>query len=75
MEMLGEPPLDVLKKSSRAHLFFDPDGNPIIKANSRGKKRYPGTKNMATFLNCADFTFLEFIGKCLDWNPKTRMKP
>jgi dual specificity tyrosine-phosphorylation-regulated kinase 2/3/4 len=59
--MLGEPPTDVYEQATRQKLFFDAHGAPIVKENSRGKRHYPGTKNLASVLNTADFEFLDFV--------------
>jgi dual specificity tyrosine-phosphorylation-regulated kinase 2/3/4 len=73
--MLGEPPGEVLEKSTRTKLFFDYNGSPIIKENSRGKKYFPGTKNLSTALNVSDFAFLDFVSGCLEWDPDKRLTP
>jgi serine/threonine protein kinase len=44
MEVLGPPPEHLVTASPRKKTFFEPDGSPRIVANSRGKKRRPGSK-------------------------------
>jgi dual specificity tyrosine-phosphorylation-regulated kinase 2/3/4 len=61
--MLGEPSTDVYEQATRAKLFFDAYGSPIIKENSRGKRHYPGTKSLASILNTSDFEFLDFVSQ------------
>ncbi|KAF9110445.1 Dual specificity tyrosine-phosphorylation-regulated kinase, partial [Mortierella sp. 14UC] len=51
------------------------NGNPKLVVNSKGKKRRPGTKTLGQALKCADVLFLDFISKCLIWDPEKRMKP
>ena len=46
MEIKGVPPSYILDISTRKKLFFDSLGDPIIVANSRGKKRRPLTKTL-----------------------------
>lgn len=46
MEIKGVPPEYILRLSSRKKLFFDAEDQPIIAANSRGKKRRPLTKTL-----------------------------
>ena len=75
MEIKGVPADYILELSQRRKLFFDSDNQPIIVANSRGKKRRPATKTMKGVLKCEDESFLEFINLCLDWDPVTRMSP
>jgi serine/threonine protein kinase len=75
MEVKGVPPADIMEKATRKKMFFDTAGNPRILANSRGRKRYPGTKDIKDILKGADADFLEFILGCLEWNPDKRMTP
>lgn len=44
MEVIGLPPIELLRRGKRAHLFFEPDGLPIGIPNSNGKIRLPNTK-------------------------------
>eukprot|EP00347_Sterkiella_histriomuscorum_P009533 403340844 len=75
MEIKGAPPDYILNLSSRKKLFFDAEDQPIIVANSRGKKRRPLTKTLKGVLQCNDVNFIDFIDKCLDWDPFNRMTP
>ena len=54
MEIKGIPADYILEMSSRKKLFFDPVGEPIIVANSKGKKRRPLTKTLKGVLRCTD---------------------
>ncbi|KAJ1562034.1 Dual specificity tyrosine-phosphorylation-regulated kinase [Cladochytrium tenue] len=40
-----------------------------------GKKRKPSTKTLAGVLRYADPLFLDFIERCLEWDPERRMVP
>lgn len=75
MEVLGPPPDDLIIGATRRRLFFDSKGNPRCVTNTKGRKRKPGTKNLAIALRCNDTLFLNFISKCLEWNPRKRMTP
>ncbi len=75
MEVKGVPPDYILELSSRKKLFFDNSNDPIIVANSRGKKRKPLTKTLMGVLRCNDTNFLSFVEACLDWDPVSRMTP
>ncbi|RPD79760.1 kinase-like protein [Lentinus tigrinus ALCF2SS1-7] len=76
MEVLGVPEKDFVNRSSRKRLFFDTSGNPRPVVNSKGKRRRPGTKTLAQALkNPSDDLFVDFISKCLVWDPERRMKP
>ena len=67
----------MIELSTRRNLFFDPkDNSPIITANSRGRKRRPNTKTLSQILNnCTDLMFLDFLDRCLDWDPIARITP
>jgi len=75
MEVLNVPPEDVLTQSTRRRLFFDSRGNPRCITNSKNRKRKPGTKPLAQVLRCNDPLFVDFVCKCLEWDPKKRMTP
>lgn len=75
MELVGPPPDDLIAVASRRRLFFDSRGNPRCITNSKGRKRKPGSKNLAMALQCTDTQFIDFISRCLEWNPKRRMTP
>ncbi|KAH9946387.1 uncharacterized protein BXZ73DRAFT_36846 [Epithele typhae] len=76
MEVLGVPDKDFVNRSSRKRLFFDTTGAPRPVVNSKGKRRRPGTKTLAQALkNPSDDLFIDFISKCLVWDPERRLKP
>jgi dual specificity tyrosine-phosphorylation-regulated kinase 2/3/4 len=89
MELLNVPPYSFLSKckSSKVRQFFDTLGNPICWAryhqgqyrtepvrSPRGKIRgEPGTRNLLS--NCEDYEFVDFVSRCLVWDPADRMTP
>ncbi|KAJ7184093.1 hypothetical protein C8R46DRAFT_937896 [Mycena filopes] len=75
MEVLGIPDKEFVNRSSRKKLFFDPNGAPRAVINSKGRRRRPGTKTLAQVLRCNDEDFVDFIAKCLIWDPERRLKP
>ncbi|KAJ7470446.1 CMGC/DYRK/DYRK2 protein kinase [Mycena latifolia] len=75
MEVLGTPDKEFVNRSSRKKLFFDPNGAPRAVINSKGRRRRPGTKTLAQVLRCNDEEFVDFISKCLVWDPERRIKP
>ena len=75
MEIKGVPDDYILEISSRKKLFFDGSNDPIIVANSRGKKRTPLTKTLKGVLRCHDNNFLNFLDGCLNWDPMKRFSP
>ncbi|KAF9472607.1 hypothetical protein BDN70DRAFT_886832 [Pholiota conissans] len=75
MEVLGAPDKEFVNRSSRRKLFFDTNGAPRTVINSKGRRRRPGTKTLAQVLRCNDEEFVDFVAKCLVWDPERRMKP
>jgi serine/threonine protein kinase len=82
MELRGIPPTSIILSGSRSNLFFgnliinqDSENRPKILANSKGKKRKPGSRNLSSTLKCSDMAFLDFIDSCLNWDPQFRLKP
>uniref|UniRef100_A0A182IUA7 dual-specificity kinase n=1 Tax=Anopheles atroparvus TaxID=41427 RepID=A0A182IUA7_ANOAO len=75
MEILGVPPNDVFQLATRKRLFFDSRGVPRCITNSKGRKRKPASKTLSQALRCNDTVFIDFVSKCLDWDPHKRMTP
>ncbi|CAE7217450.1 unnamed protein product [Rhizoctonia solani] len=75
MEVLGVPDKDLVNRSSRKRLFFESNGQPRPVVNSKGRRRRPGSKTLAQVLRCDDELFVDFIAKCLIWDPERRLKP
>uniref|UniRef100_A0A8C4NMM0 dual-specificity kinase n=1 Tax=Dicentrarchus labrax TaxID=13489 RepID=A0A8C4NMM0_DICLA len=75
MEVLGMPPNDFVQSASRRRLFFDSKGNPRNITNSKGKKRRPNSKELSAAMKTNDALFLDFIKRCLTWDPTKRMTP
>ncbi|KAI0029413.1 kinase-like domain-containing protein [Vararia minispora EC-137] len=75
MEVLGIPDKEFINRSSRKRLFFDSTGAPRPVVNSKGRRRRPGTKTLQQVLRCDDEQFIDFIAKCLVWDPERRLKP
>ena len=75
MEILDVPPDNVLKMATRKEYFFHDDNSPILKPTSRGKIRYPNTRNLSKMIGVTDSVFMDFLYRTLDWDPETRIKP
>ncbi|MCJ1286846.1 hypothetical protein MMC26_006192 [Xylographa opegraphella] len=75
MEVFGPPDKHLIEKSTRKKLFFDSLGKPRLTVSSKGKRRRPSSKTLQQALKCDDDTFLDFIARCLRWDPERRMKP
>jgi len=48
---------------------------PILVPNSQNKIRKPGTKVMEDVLECQDASFVNFVERCLEWDPEKRLTP
>jgi len=80
MEMRDVPPAEVLKVSERKGKFFAQNKEtkilePVMLKNSRGKLRKPNGKPLGYVIGDEDPDFTDFVLKCLDWNPSTRLSP
>ena len=53
----------------------DSTGAPRPVVNSKGRRRRPGTKTLSQVLRCDDELFIDFVSKCLVWDPERRIKP
>jgi dual specificity tyrosine-phosphorylation-regulated kinase 2/3/4 len=75
METLGTPPAHLFQESTRKEIFFDENNVPILEPNSRGKVRQPGTKSLQSIMKTKSMCFLNFIERCMEWDPRRRMTP
>ncbi|PWN25818.1 kinase-like protein, partial [Jaminaea rosea] len=75
MEVLGVPDRYLVDRSSRKKLFFDSTGSPRPYVSNKGKRRRAGTRTLGQALKCGDELFLDFLARCLVWDPERRIKP
>ncbi|KAK3365399.1 hypothetical protein B0H63DRAFT_135869 [Podospora didyma] len=75
MEVFGPPEKHLIEKSTRKKLFFDSMGKPRLTVSSKGRRRRPSSKTLQQVLKCDDDPFLDFLARCLRWDPDRRMKP
>ncbi|KAL9604054.1 MAG: hypothetical protein Q9219_000816 [cf. Caloplaca sp. 3 TL-2023] len=75
MEVFGPPEKHLIEKSTRKKLFFDSLGKPRLTVSSKGKRRRPSSKSLQQAIKCEDEPFLDFITRCLRWDPDRRLKP
>ncbi|RLN61127.1 hypothetical protein BBP00_00005596 [Phytophthora kernoviae] len=85
MEVLGVPPAEMIRKGKRRLNFFDevviPVDNQVTEyvpkpfVNSRGRRRTPGPRSLATAVKSEDPEFLAFLAKCFIWEPSQRITP
>lgn len=75
LEVLGRPPNSLLERSQRKRIFFDSRMEPRQMINSRGRRRRINGKTIEKATTASDSLFIDFIKRCLDWEPNTRMTP
>lgn len=75
MEIFGPPEKHLIEKSTRKKLFFDSLGKPRLTVSSKGRRRRPSSKDLRQALKCDDEAFLDFLSRCLRWDPSRRMSP
>jgi len=75
MEVCGVPPKEIIEAGCRSHTFFDHNLLPILVPNTKGRLRFPGTKSLQSKLRTNDEKFVDFIRRCLEWDPRKRMTP
>ncbi|KAG5519658.1 hypothetical protein PMAC_001814 [Pneumocystis sp. 'macacae'] len=69
MEVLGLPESCLIEKSSHS------SGNPHSTMFLKGRQRSPSSKTLSQAVKCNDIVFLDFLSKCLLWNPEHRLTP
>ncbi|CEG68785.1 hypothetical protein RMATCC62417_04977 [Rhizopus microsporus] len=80
MQLLGVPDKQYLDRCARKKQFFDMYDQPRKAINSKGKKRKPNSLTFTEALkrssyDAYDREFVDFINKCLTWEPSERMTP
>ena len=75
MEVFGPPEKHLIEKSTRKKLFFDSMGKPRLTVSSKGRRRRPSSKTLQQVLKCDDEAFIDFLARCLRWDPERRLKP
>lgn len=75
MEVFGPPEKHLIEKSTRKKLFFDSMGKPRLTVSSKGRRRRPSSKTLQQAIKCDDEPFLDFLARCLRWDPDRRLKP
>ncbi|KAF3491062.1 dyrk [Arthroderma uncinatum] len=75
MEIFGPPEKHLIEKSTRKKLFFDSSGKPRLTVSSKGRRRKPSSTDLRQALKCDNSVFLDFIARCLRWDPNRRLTP
>jgi len=75
IECLEVPPQYLINTGSHRKEYFDLNGKPIMKENSRGLIHFPGARTLSQRIKCEDSRFLNLIQRCLEWDPEKRITP
>jgi len=75
IEVLGNPPHDVIKQVTSKQITFDSNGNLLLPLGEKAKTRQPGIKSLKEALKCLDDDFVDFIQRCLTWKTDERLQP
>eukprot|EP00158_Paraphelidium_tribonemae_P004940 Partr_v1_DN27068_c0_g1_i2_m29105 putative dual-specificity tyrosine-(Y)-phosphorylation regulated kinase len=82
MEIFGPPPIDLLMKASRRKLFFHSNFTARQSANPKTRIRRVSSRPLEMVLkspsgsNSANHAaFVDFIRRCLTWDPEFRLTP
>ena len=66
MEILGPPPVEVVQIAGKRDKYFNKNYEPKEMINSRGRKRYPNSKDLRSILKNADEGFIKLIEQCIN---------
>eukprot|EP00657_Telonema_sp_P-1_P005056 TRINITY_DN22175_c0_g2_i1.p1 TRINITY_DN22175_c0_g2~~TRINITY_DN22175_c0_g2_i1.p1 ORF type:complete len:400 (-),score=104.79 TRINITY_DN22175_c0_g2_i1:35-1234(-) len=76
MEVIGQPPMELVNQSSKRNIFFEELSNrPRIVPNLHGKRRRPGTRSLSALMACNDADFFSFVTECVVWRAEDRLTP
>lgn len=75
MEIFGPPDRHLVERCTRKKLFFDSVGKPRVTVSSKGRRRRPSSKTLQQALKTEDEAFVDFVARCLRWDPERRLKP
>lgn len=74
IELLGLPPIEVLGRAKRGEEFFS-GGRPLRITDRKGKSHPVGSRALRDVCRNTSPAFLDFIERCLTWDPEARMTP
>ena len=75
MELLGKPAKGLVARSAKKAQFFDSSGAPKQMHSSQGRPIFPGSISLSLYLSGCGKHFSDFVSRCLDWNPQSRLTP
>jgi len=77
-EVLGVPPEYILDRGSRSEEFFRRTGSgytPMRSTDRKGRRRVPNGRTLEEACQKQDPLFVDFVRRCLTWDPSHRMTP
>ena len=74
LEVLGVPPRGFVMNAARKLNFFDKFGMPLPSFDSKGHMRILGSNSLKKMITESE-EFLDFVEKCLKWDPEERLTP
>jgi dual specificity tyrosine-phosphorylation-regulated kinase 2/3/4 len=73
-ELLGLPPEDVLSRGEKSWDYFHAAGTPLRRKDSRGTHHTEGGRQLEDVLKDTTYPdFLDFLRRCLTWDPDKRI--
>lgn len=81
VEVLGQPPKSMISRSSRRNVFSDQahenDYEVSLKPSPRGRRRIANSKKLEDIVKARrnDGDFVDWLNKCLRWEPHERLTP
>ena len=75
MEAIGKPPLFLIDNSPKRRIFFDKILKTFMLKDDNKNIFKPGSKKIKDILKDSPNNFIDFINKCLLWNPLERLTP
>lgn len=74
LELLGLPSIEVLARAKRAEEFFS-GGRPLKTTDRKGRTHPVGSRALRDACRTTNPEFLDFVSRCLTWDPADRMTP
>lgn len=75
VQLLGIPPEHVLAQATRKSTLIGTVKAAFLEQMGEEYANYPKLQALEEALGPKDFYFFDFILRCLDWDPQSRMKP
>ena len=73
IEVIGMPPLEIIKQGTRSLKFFNDEGVLKVADNKKTNFKEKNIRNIKNILKDTDGDFAKLIDYCLKWDPKSRI--